>query len=128
MGGVTLTFAACMRAHGLPQFPDPNSQGDVTINDVNPNSSSFTDAQRACQKFAGASGKPSAARQAKLMANALKFSSCMRAHGVTNYPDPKPGPNGIGVSLSTNSADGIRPNSPVFRRAQRACQSPVRTP
>ena len=46
----------------------------------------------------------------------LAFSECMRAHGVTNFPDP--GPRG-GIDLSASS--GINPISPSFKAAQGSC-------
>lgn len=46
---------------------------------------------------------------------ALNFSQCMRAHGVSDFPDPGPGG---GVNLPA----GINPSSPAFRAAQHACQ------
>jgi hypothetical protein len=49
----TLKFVACMRAHGLPTFPDPtvNSQGiELQIpNGVAPNSPVLRNAQQACR-------------------------------------------------------------------------------
>ena len=50
-------------------------------------------------------------------ADAAKFSSCMRSHGVPNFPDPS---SGGGISIGPGS--GIDPNSPKFRAAQQACQ------
>jgi hypothetical protein len=47
----------------------------------------------------------------------LAFSECMRAHGVTSFPDP--GPRG-GIQLSANS--GINPFSPAFKTAQSSCR------
>jgi hypothetical protein len=46
-----------------------------------------------------------------------KFSSCMRKHGVTNFPDP----NGQGV-IQFGSGMGIDPNSPTFQSARSTCQ------
>jgi hypothetical protein len=48
---------------------------------------------------------------------AVKFSRCMRSHGITNFPDP--GPTG-GIEINSNS--GIDPSSPQFQTAQTACQ------
>lgn len=41
----------------------------------------------------------------------------MRAHGMSNFPDP----NGNGDSLSINQA-GIDPNSPTYKAAAQACR------
>ena len=46
-----------------------------------------------------------------------KFSSCMRKHGVSNFPDP----NSQGV-IQFGSDLGINPNSPTFQSAQSTCQ------
>jgi hypothetical protein len=52
-----LAFAKCMRAHGVPGFPDPQVAGDGGImqkvgkeTGVNPSSPTFQAAQKACQK------------------------------------------------------------------------------
>jgi len=47
----------------------------------------------------------------------LKFSQCMRSHGVSNFPDPN-GQGQIGIDSST----GIDPRSPTFQSAQKACR------
>lgn len=47
----------------------------------------------------------------------LKFSQCMRAHGVSKFPDP----NSNGV-VAIGSSSGLDPSSPVFQNAQKACQ------
>lgn len=45
---IGLKAAACMRAHGVPDFPDPNAQGDLRVRG-NPNSPQFERAMKACQ-------------------------------------------------------------------------------
>jgi hypothetical protein len=42
------------------------------------------------------------------------FSKCMRAHGVTNFPDP----SGHGINIG---GTGINPRSPAFKAAQTSC-------
>jgi hypothetical protein len=126
MGGVTLNFSACMRSHGVPNFPDPNSQGQINFSDSNPNSPRFLDAQKECGKFvSGPSGKaPSEAQQQKMLANALKFAECMRSHGVPNFPDPTTGPDGRGIVMRLKvGQNGFSPNSSVFKSAQTKCQA-----
>jgi hypothetical protein len=63
---------------------------------------------------AAASGGP---QPAKDRASFLKFSQCMRSHGVTNFPDPSPG-----GGLQINSSSGIDPRSQSFQTAQQACK------
>lgn len=123
MGGVTLEFSVCMRSRGLANFPDPNSQGEISYSG-DPNSPRFLAAQRVCAKYiAGPSGKPpSEAQQEKMLADALKLAECMRTHGVPNYPDPTTGPNGRGIEMRISAKSlGVSPNSAVFKNAQKTC-------
>jgi len=50
----------------------------------------------------------------------LKFSQCMRAHGLSNFPDPTFSGGRPGLLFRTGS--GIDPSSPAFKTAQAACQ------
>jgi hypothetical protein len=115
-----------MRSHGVPKFPDPDSQGRLMIRvgpgtGLDPNSPSFRAAQRTCQKLMPNGGKLSPAQTKQAMEDALKFSACMRSHGVPKFPDPKIAADG-GMSLGFRRGSGIDPNSPQFRAAQSACQ------
>jgi hypothetical protein len=132
-GGPTLSlrvangakFAACMRSHGVPNFPDPNSQGSVTISPstgINPDSPKFKAAQQACQKLLPNGGTPSPAEQAKARKQALAFSACMRAHGVPSFPDPTFSGGRVHLSIRSKPGDGLDPSSPKFQAAQKACQ------
>ena len=64
------------------------------------------------------SDKPSASA---LKSDGLKFSECMRSHGVPNFPDPTTGSNGHGFRISITPASGIQPFSPSFKAAQSTC-------
>jgi hypothetical protein len=112
-------FASCMRSHGVPNFPDPNANGAITVTGLNPDSPSFRNAQNACKKYTPRGGQPpSPAQQAKMQAAALKFSACMRAHGLPNFPDPTFSNGGASLRISKAQLD---PSSPTFQRAQQAC-------
>ena len=121
--GSGAAFSSCMRSHGVPNFPDPTSGGGITIDSssgIDPDSPRFQSAQRACRHLLPGGGKPpTPAQQAKMQAQALRFSACMRAHGVPSFPDPDFSGGGVGIKIRGGS--GIDPNSPVFRSAQRAC-------
>jgi hypothetical protein len=81
-----LKFADCMRTHGLPDFPGPSSNGTFQISASSaaaPGSPQFQAAEPACRKFMpNGGGPPSPAQQAKMLAHMLKFSECMRSHGI----------------------------------------------
>jgi hypothetical protein len=124
-----LAYSKCMRAHGVSDFPDPNSNGQIQLSatkgsDLTPDSPQFQRAQQACKPLEQAMA-PSAAQQRKDFAQALRFAKCMRAHGVP-LPDPTPpssAPQTQSQSGGGNGGAGPDPNSPQFQRAQQACRS-----
>lgn len=117
-----LAYTHCMRAHGVPNFPDPNSQGSFSVVQIGRNGVSqhtLAAAQNACRHLQSGSGVPGTAQQQQAkLTQALTFSRCMRAHGVANYPDPSVGNDGIGYNLA-----GVNTGSPQYQAAQRACQT-----
>lgn len=117
-----LAYSQCMRAHGVLNFPDPDSQGQLPPVQEGRNGAShqtITSAQQACQHLQSGGGAPGTAQQQQAkLAQALNFSKCMRAHGVPNYPDPSVGNGGIGYNLSA-----VNQSSPQYQAAQRTCQT-----
>jgi hypothetical protein len=65
----------------------------------------------------GATGTSSPSAS-KLAASGLKFSDCMRSHGVPNFPDPSGSGGGIRIKIGA----GLNPASPSFTAAQTACR------
>jgi hypothetical protein len=126
-------YASCMRTHGVAKFPDPQtSSGGVSLtigpgSGIDPQSPVFQAADKACKKFMPGGGKaPSPAEQAKALAQMLKFSACMRAHGLKTFPDPTSSSGGIQLSLNKNG--DLNPRSPLFQAAQKTCQSAMPGP
>lgn len=118
-----LTYAQCMRGHGFPNFPDPLPGGGFELRNINPNSPQFQSAARACGKSGGPGAGRSPAQLHQMMSQLLKYSACMRADGIRNFPDPTEGNGGVGISVSGGRGGGkIDPNSPQFQAAQQACR------
>ena len=123
-----------MRANGVPGFPDPaGGGGGVQIPDsINPASPAFQSAQHACRRLMpGPAGNTSATAQQKRMM--LRLSRCMRAHGVSGFPDPVSSPpaNPAGMALAFGRPgafivipQSLDPQSPVFRAAAKLCHLP----
>jgi hypothetical protein len=125
-----VAYSQCMRSHGVPEFPEP-TEGHLLIHSsdhnghttgINPGSAQFQAAQKVCGKLLPNGGAPSPAQQAKMQEGALKFSQCMRSHGVPSFPDPKFGVGRVSLRIG-GGPSGIDPNSPRFQAAQKACQS-----
>jgi hypothetical protein len=124
-----LKLSECMRANGVPNFPDPNGQGVIQGSGIDPNSAQFQKAQQTCAKrLGGGAGTRSPAQVAQAEAAALAFSKCMRSHGVADFPDPQfSSGGGIRIRITANAGgggnNGLDPNSPIFQKAQRSCGS-----
>jgi hypothetical protein len=118
-----LAFSQCMRAHGITGFPDPNSQGQIGLSPapgsgINPSSPQFKAAKNACQSLMPPPVTNNPGQAAKMKAANLKYAQCMRAHGITNFPDP--GSNGQ-IALNPQPGTNLDPNNPLFQAANKAC-------
>jgi len=129
-----LKYAACVRAHGVPDYPDPRAGGGESI-DRSPSKIAIDGhtlgespqvvqtAMSKCEKYSPITqgAQTSAGQLVKLRAEALAMAKCMRAHGVPNYPDPtvKAGPGGHGVVMSLPG--GVHAKAPAIEAAQRKC-------
>ena len=127
-----LGYANCMRSHGVPDFPDPNGQGEFQLRaifenghptqgeDLVPSSPAFQAAQRVCGSFGSAGRQVTKAQEDQAFQKALKAAVCMRANGVPNYPDPKL----IDGSIDQEYNGSFNPGSPAFQQAARKCAKP----
>ena len=114
-------FSACMRKHGVTSYPDPNAQGVITIRSgmgIDPGSPACRSAQTTCSKLLPNGGQPTPAQIAQRQQQLLAFSSCMRAHGIKDFPDPSNG----GLQLSVHPGSDLDPTNPTFKKAQQACR------
>ncbi len=100
-----LAFARCVRSHGVPDFPDPNSAGEfnkTTMRQLSASNPRYQTATQACAHLApNSGGGPTAAEVRQEWNGMLTFARCIRSHGVPNWPDPTPYPP--------------YPNEPTFR-------------
>jgi hypothetical protein len=105
-----VAYSACIRSHGVPTYPDPNSSGQLPKTDaqlLGVSTSQYQAAQHACQHLLPTGGSiqqqeaqcmqnsdcPPALVQQMMTAD-LKLARCMRSHGVPNFPDPTNGGSG----------------------------------
>lgn len=127
-----VNLSKCMRANGLPAFPDPtNFSGGEGFNGIGVPVGGAADsimvdgrtfsgpaaarAMKACARYLTPKG-PAPAPTAKEKAQALTMARCMRANGVPSFPDPdfggSPGPQGQSLP---------NPNTPAFHHAVTVC-------
>jgi hypothetical protein len=128
-----LAYSQCMRSHGIANFPDPteNSNGAAKSNNgptyvgvqigipdgIDPNSPTYVSANNTCTKQTGF-GHVSAATLRQALTTLLKYSECMRSHGIANFPDPIE--TSTGVSLKTADIDQ---NTSQYQAAAQACRA-----
>jgi hypothetical protein len=121
-----LKFAKCMREHGI-DMPDPTRNGNGGIlqriggpgrKDGGPDDPKMKAADKACAKYRelGGGDAPDPARVAKQRDAFVAYARCMRGKGI-NMPDPKVSGNGIQMMIGK----GIRPDSAIFKSADKAC-------
>jgi len=126
---VPASLSKCMRANGVPNFPDPikgpggeglpmvtSSPGTLTVEGVPLAGPAFAAAQKACQEYLPPSGPPPALSASQKRED-LADAACMRRHGLSNFPDPTF--NNGGESLAF--PPGLSPQSPAFQQAAQAC-------
>lgn len=121
-------YAACMRDHGVNNFPDPkvsvSQPGQTAVAMAVPatfaNTPGFKSAAHACRailptpKNSGSSPAQQRAREQALLA----FARCLRSHGLTNFPDPTSQGQ---LSLAMIHAAGINLHAPDVLPAAKAC-------
>jgi hypothetical protein len=129
-----IALVGCMRSHGVPNFPDPSSSGGYSLSSngsltgaggsVDIDSSQAQAAYGDCRHLIP--GGPSISQleqdvqqeqqaQAQALPLELKYSQCMRSHGVPNFPSP-------GQATTSPGSSPINVNSPTFVAATNACQ------
>ena len=126
-----------MRAHGVSNYPDPTTSpgGGVELSigsssGVNTEAPAFQSAQTSCKHLLPGGGPGSGPPSPEAMAHMLQVSECMRAHGISGFPDPTTKlpshPSDYRGVMDHNGAvlaipNSIDPQSPAFEQAAAAC-------
>ena len=111
-----LAFARCMRSHGIPNFPDPDSSGHFNKHQLHQIGLSISRARAAESHCPYSAGPPPLTAQDQQ--DYLSAAACMRSHGITNFPDPV----FSGGSVSLPTPVPIDTSSPQFTQARQICQ------
>jgi hypothetical protein len=122
-------YSHCMRSHGVPNFPDPDSSGQLPKGDAQRfgvSSSQLQSGRQACQNLLPKNSQainansiqqcmlagdcPRALVQ-QVLTEERNFAGCMRSHGVPHWPDPTIDSQGRPVFVVSISKDGFDPYS-----------------
>lgn len=119
-------YSACMREHGVSNFPDPKiinkpGQHGIGIEAVG-RGPQFNGAQKACGRILPQPSKADLAAQAAQRRvhtqDLLSFARCMRGRGIDGFPDP----NAQGdLTTEMITAAGVDLHAPETATAARAC-------
>jgi hypothetical protein len=123
-----IAFVGCMRTHGESNMPEPNvskTGGHTSVSvsassGIDPNSPLFAAAYKACRHLLPNNGAPSKEDTITPIdqKDYLKAAACMRAHGITDFPDP----SFQDGDVSFSSRAQIDTNTPQYMGALRTCQ------
>ncbi|WP_116112125.1 hypothetical protein [Amycolatopsis ruanii] len=119
-----VAYAQCMRANGVPNFPDPQADGGMTFDEgsgIDPQSQQFKDADSKCKQLMPGDKGKSAMGDQWPAEDKLKYAQCMRENGVPAFPDPD-ADGGFPALLQGGPVD---PESPQFEATEKACQQYV---
>jgi hypothetical protein len=114
-------WAACMRNHGDPNQPDPTIDSNKVIHITYSGKGLFAPGSpNACPGYIGAA--TTALRGGRPLpkpdpAKLLKFSECMRANGIPDFPDPSNG----GLLITDKPGSDLAPSNPTFQNASKLC-------
>jgi hypothetical protein len=131
----SLRLSRCMRADGVPNFPDPPAGGGfgvksfaqqsrgktVSIDGVPVSGPAFRSAIAKCQHYMPQRPPPTNSQLTLHRAEAVQYGRCMRAHKI-NIPDPKIEPESGGIGVRIDIPAGMTQNSPAFKAADQTCE------
>lgn len=117
-----LAFSRCMRANGVPAFPDPQHFADgnvkLTVHNLG-NNPVISAAMNACSHLLPPGpNQPTQAQLRTQLADELSFAKCMRSHGVARFPDPTAQGE---LSVEMVQAQGIDIHSPRVLHVVQTC-------
>ncbi len=114
-----LAYAQCMRANGLPDFPDPGPDGTFrgASHEQTQDNPKYQAAQEKCGNLAPGGEHEQNRGTPAFVAQARKFAQCMRANGLPDFPDP--GPDGTFRGASHEQTQ----DNPKYQAALQTCQS-----
>jgi hypothetical protein len=119
-----LAFSRCVRWHGVPGFPDPNSSGVWPKDQVTQAASNarYPAATKACGYLlpdGGPGVPPSPAVKQQIWDDMENFARCMRSHGVPSWSGPTLDPTGRAIFQQPH---GIDENSPQVSSKMHECE------
>jgi len=129
-------FAACVRAHGMPTFPDPAYPPNAEPSGLTWGFALFASVDKATLGQAANGACADVARQmppapdalrppdATVLTHMRQFAQCMRQHGMSDFPDPKADGTFPIANTPYEALSNLSPEhpSPAVADADHACR------
>ncbi len=116
-----VSFADCMRSHGVPNFPDSPYGQKQTLSSSGGQAPAVQSAAAACSHLLPHGGQSQSPAHSQVqIAAMLAFARCLRDHGFPNFPDPTSSGDLTHQMLATA---GINLQQPAVLQAADACVS-----
>jgi hypothetical protein len=124
---IGVNYASCMRSHGVPKYPDPDSSNElanglpkVSLQQLEVSSSRYQAAQNACARLLPNSGQMTQAQSQRDLNAMRRYAQCMRSHGVPAWPDPTYDP-AAGWGFDLTHVHGFDPDSAQIENKMDKC-------
>ncbi len=111
-------YSKCMRENGVPDFPDPKTNGGGGFSLSLPEGTDRAkteEAEKKCRQFMPNGGQPQKPSP-EMVESARKMAQCMRDNGYPDFPDPDE--NG---GIKIEGGQGLDPKDPKFQEAHKKC-------
>lgn len=136
-----VAYAACIRSHGVPNYPDPDSSGELAKTDAHQlgvSTSEYQAAQDACRHLVPTGGSlmqrehqcmqdsdctPEMVQ--RMLTADRKLARCMRSHGVANFPDPTTDSDGPVFNITAAGISDRASHSDQFIHGLTRCERVV---
>jgi hypothetical protein len=124
---IGIDYAHCMRAHGVPKYPDPGSGNELAsgLPKVSPqqlevSSSQYQAARNGCAHLLPNGGQMTQSQSQRDLNAMLRYARCMRSRGLPNWPDPSYD-SAAGWGFNLVHVHGFDPNSTQTENKMNEC-------
>jgi hypothetical protein len=124
---IGVNYASCMRSHGVPKYPDPDSSNElanglpkVSLQQLGVSSLQYQAAQNACVRLLPNGGQMTQAQSQQDLNAMRRYAQCMRSDGVPTWPDPTYDP-AAGWGFNLVHVHGFDPNSTQIENKMDEC-------
>jgi hypothetical protein len=114
-----VSFADCMRSHGVPNFPDSPYEQKHLLSASSAQAPAVQSALAACSHLLAHGGQSQSPAPSQAQAGeGLAFARCLRGHGFPRFPDPTSTGQ---LTHQMLAAAGIDLHQPAVVQAADAC-------